>query len=101
MAYYYPNPFVNLIVTLLDIYGWIVLAAVVMSWLVNFGVINIHNQFARSIVRFLDAMTEPLFRQVRRFVPSIGGLDISPLIVLIGVLFLQNLVQWGAVRLGL
>lgn len=101
MAYYYPNPFVNLIVTLLDIYGWIVLAAVVMSWLVNFGVINIHNQFARSIVRFLDAMTEPLFRQVRRFVPSIGGLDISPLIVLIGVFFLQNLVQWGAVRLGL
>ncbi len=101
MAYYTPNPFVSLIVTLLDIYTWIVLAAVVMSWLVSFGVINTYNQFARSIVRFLDAMTEPLFRQVRRVIPSIGGLDISPLIVLIGVVFLQNLVQWGAARLGL
>ena len=101
MAYNYPNPFVNLIVTLLDIYTWIVLAAVVMSWLIAFGVINIHNQFARSIVRFLDAVTEPVFRQVRRVVPSIGGLDISPLIVLIGVVFLQNFVQWAALRLGL
>jgi YggT family protein len=101
MAYYYPNPFVNLVVTLLDIYTWIVLAAVVMSWLITFGVINTYNQFARSIVRFLNAMTEPLFRQVRRVIPSIGGLDISPLIVLIGVVFLQNLVQWGAVHLGL
>jgi len=98
---YYPNPFVNLIVLLLGLYTWVVIAAVVMSWLIAFGVINTYNEFARTVVRFLAALTEPVFRQVRRVIPPIGGLDISPIIVLIGVVFLQNFVQWGAAHLGL
>jgi YggT family protein len=89
-----PNPFVWLILTLIEIYTWIVIAAVVMSWLVAFGVINTYNQFARSVVRSLDAMTEPVFRQVRRVIPTIGGLDISPLIVLIGLQFFSYLVAY-------
>lgn len=91
---YAMNPFVWLILTLIEIYTWIVIAAVVMSWLVAFGVINVYNHFARSVVRALDAMTEPVFRQVRRFIPPIGGLDISPLIVLIGLQFLSYLVAY-------
>ena len=91
---YHPNPFVWLILTLLDIYTWVVIAAVVMSWLVAFGVINTYNQFARSVVHLLDALTEPVFRQVRRVIPPIGGLDISPLIVLIGLQFLSYLVAY-------
>ena len=91
---YHPNPFVWLILTLLDIYTWIVIAAVVMSWLVAFGVINTYNQFARSVVNLLDALTEPVFRRVRHVIPAIGGLDISPLIVLIGLQFLSYLVAY-------
>ena len=88
------NPFVWLILRLIDFYTWIVIAAVVMSWLVGFGVVNTYNHFARSLVRLLDALTEPVFRQARRIIPVIGGLDLSPLIVLIGLQFLSYLVAY-------
>jgi YggT family protein len=88
------NPFVWLIQTLLDHYTWVVIAAVIMSWLVAFGVVNTYNRYARSAVQLLDALTEPVFRQVRRVIPPIGGLDISPLIVLIGLQFLSYLIAY-------
>jgi len=92
------NPFVWLILELLSIYSWIVIAAVVMSWLLNFNVVNYHNNIVRGIVRFLDVLTEPLFRQVRKILPSLGGLDLSPLVVLLGIIFLQKLVLWLYIR---
>jgi YggT family protein len=67
----------------------VIIIAVVMSWLVAFGVINMHNRLARSVVQALDAVTEPVFRQVRRVIPPIGGLDLSPLIVLIALQFVS------------
>jgi YggT family protein len=90
----YYNPFVWLILRLIEIYTWVVIAAVVMSWLVAFGVINVYNRFARSVVQALDAMTDPVFRQVRRVIPPIGGLDLSPLIVLIALQFLSYLIVY-------
>ena len=95
------NPFLWLIEELLWLYTMVVIAAVVMSWLVSFGVINTYNNFARSLVQLLDALTEPLFRQVRRVLPPIGGLDLSPLIVLIGIMFLQKFVLWAAAAMGI
>jgi len=86
------NTLIWLLLTLIDIYWWVVIAAVVMSWLVGFGVINTYNQLARSVVRFLDALTEPVFRQCRRVIPPIGGLDISPLIVLIALQVIRMLI---------
>lgn len=91
---YLGNPFIWLILTLLEIYSWIVLAAVIMSWLLAFNVVNYHNNIVRSISRFLDVLTEPVFRFVRRFVPSIGGLDLSPIVVFLAIIFLQKLVVW-------
>lgn len=91
---YQLNPFVWLVLQLINIYTWIVIAAVVMSWLVAFGVINVYNHFARSVVQLLEALTEPVFRQARRIIPPIGGLDISPLIVLIGLQFLSYLIAY-------
>ena len=95
------NPFIWLIEELLWLYTMVIIAAVVMSWLVSFGVINTYNNFARSLVQLLDALTEPLFRQVRRVLPPIGGLDLSPLIVLIGIMFLQKFVLWAAAAMGI
>ncbi len=91
------NPFVPFIVILLrliDLYTWVIIIAVVMSWLVAFGVINTYNQVARTIVRALEAVTEPVFRQVRRVIPPIGGLDISPLIVLIFLQFVTYSISY-------
>ncbi len=87
-------PFIWLLLRLIDIYTWVIVIAVVMSWLVAFGVINTFNPFARSVVHFLDALTEPIFRQVRRIVPPIGGLDLSPLIVLIFLQFLSYAITY-------
>jgi YggT family protein len=62
---------------------------VVASWLIAFGVLNMQNQFVRQVVRTLDAITDPVFRQVRRVIPPIGGLDISPVFVLLVIGLLQ------------
>ena len=91
------NPFIWLILTILDIYTWVIVGAVITSWLVSFGVINIHNQLVRSLVIALQAMTEPVFRPIRRVIPPMGGLDLSPLVVLLGIQFLRYLILYYAV----
>jgi YggT family protein len=88
------NPIIWLLQELIGLYWWVVIVAVVMSWLVAFGVVNTFNPFARTVVRFLDAVTEPVFRQVRRIIPPIGGLDLSPLIVLILLEFLSLAIDY-------
>lgn len=92
------NPIIWLVLTILDIYSWIVLAAVIMSWLLAFNVVNYHNNLVRSIARFLDILTEPVFRVVRRVIPTISGIDLSPIVVFLGIIFLQKLIVWIYVR---
>jgi YggT family protein len=92
------NPIVWLVLELLNLYWWVVIIAVVVSWLVAFGVINTYHPTARAIVRALAALTEPVFRPIRRILPSLGGLDLSPLIVLIAISFLEYAIQWAEVR---
>ncbi len=91
------NPAIWLVLRLIDLYTWVVIIAVVVSWLVAFGVINTFNHFARSVVQVLDALTDPVFRQVRRVIPPIGGLDLSPLIVLILLQFLSYVIVYYSV----
>ena len=89
MSFVFLGPMIWLVDTVLRLYTYVIIAAVVSSWLIAFGVLNISNQFVRQIVRVLDALTEPLFRMVRKFIPPIGGLDLSPIIVLISIQFLN------------
>ena len=79
--------------TVVGLYIIVIIAAVVVSWLVAFGVLNTYNPFARSLIRALDALTEPVFRQIRRVIPTLGGLDLSPLIVIIALQALRMLVD--------
>ena len=90
----YYNPLIWLLLTLISIYTWIIIIAVVISWLVAFGVINTYNRFAKAAIGFFYGVTEPVFRQVRRVIPPIGGLDISPLIVLILLQFISYTVTY-------
>ena len=92
------NPIIALLLLLLDLYWWVVVIAVVVSWLVAFGVLNTYNQFARSIIRALEALTEPVFRPIRRILPPLGGLDLSPLIVLILIWFLEYVLVWAEAK---
>lgn len=85
--------FLRLFDTLVWLYEVVIIAAVAVSWLVAFGVLNTYNQFARTVIRALDALTEPVFRQIRRIIPTLGGLDLSPLIALLVLWVLQQLVD--------
>src|SRR4051812_1680133 len=89
------NPILALLFYLFDIYSWIVIIAVITQYLIMFRVINTSNQLVRTIVSFLFAITEPVFRLVPRFVPSIGGVDLSPVIVLIALWFVRYVIQWA------
>ena len=75
---------------LFEFYIWIVIAAVIMSWLLAFNVVNYHNNIVRSVVRILDALTEPVFRAVRKILPPLGGLDLSPLVVFFAIWAFQR-----------
>lgn len=83
------------LVTLYQIVGfyqWIVIAAVIVSWLINFQIINTQNRMVYSILEVLHKMTEPVFGVVRRVLPNMGGLDLSPIVVLFGLFFLQTFI---------
>ena len=82
-----------LIDKIIDIYTWVVIASAIMSWLVAFGVVNTRNQFIRYVVDILYRLTEPLLRPLRRMLPNLGGVDISPVILLLGLFFLRSLLR--------
>ena len=74
----------KLIDDILGIYSWIMIASAIMSWLVAFGVVNVRNQFIRVVVDLLYRVTEPVLRPIRRFLPNLGGVDISPVVAAAG-----------------
>jgi YggT family protein len=76
---------------LLTILFWIIMAQVILSWLIAFNVINTRNDFVRQFLYALDRITEPLYRPLRRILPDFGGLDFSPMIVLIVIKILQDI----------
>ena len=88
------NPFLWLIVTLIETYLFIVIAAVILSWLIAFNVVNVRNAFVSMVASFLFALTEPVLRPIRNLLPNLGGIDISPMILIIGLLFLERLIIW-------
>jgi YggT family protein len=68
---------------LLNLLVWAIIISAVLSWLVAFDVINLRNRFVYNVAHFLDAVTRPVLRPVQRFIPPLGGVDISPIIVLL------------------
>jgi YggT family protein len=84
---------VTVIYVALNIYWWIIIASAIFSWLYAFGVVNPRNQFVATIGRSLYQMTEPALRPFRRYVPAFGGLDITPIILLLLIMFLQILLH--------
>lgn len=81
----------GLIIAVLDIYKWCVILSVVMSWLIHFSVINTHNRFVYVVNDVLWRLTEPVFRRIRRYMPNLGGIDLSPIVVLLLLVFAQSL----------
>ncbi len=82
-------PIIVLVVQILEIYKWIVIIAVVTSWLLTLGVLTTANHVVRGVLDVLYRLTEPVYRPFRRFIPNFGGLDITPLIVLLIIWLVQ------------
>lgn len=74
----------------LDMYTWIIIASAVFSWLYAFNVINSGNRFVEAIGRFLYKVTEPVLRPIRNILPDLGGIDISPVVVLLLIFFIRQ-----------
>ncbi len=83
-----------IILQILNIYWWVVIASAVFSWLFAFNVVNPRNQFVGSVAKMLYQLTEPVFRQVRRVIPTFSGLDLSPIVVLLAISFLQFVITY-------
>ena len=95
------NPFLWLIREIIWIYIYIVIASVVFSWLIVFNVVNTRNQVVNSIGRFLYVATEPVLGRIHAFMPNLGGLDLSPMILILGLIFLDRLIVWLYIQLFL
>ena len=88
---------------LLQVMIWIIIIQAILSWLVAFNVVNTHNDFVRGFYNALDRITRPLYRPVRRILPDFGGLDFSPIVVILVLIVLDRLLlgaQFDLVRSG-
>jgi len=79
---------------LLEFFVYLLIAQAIMSWLLAFNVVNYRNQVVRTIWEFLARITEPLLRPIRRILPSFGGIDLSPLVLILIIIFLQRAVLY-------
>ena len=87
---------VIILLYVLQIVWWIVIAHVIMSWLIGFNVLNRHQPLVGAIWRGLDGLLEPIYRPIRRVLPAMGGLDLSPLVLLVAIFALQTIIQRNA-----
>ncbi len=82
----------DILLLLLEVFFWVIIAQVVLSWLIAFEVINIRNPQAASLVRLIEKITAPVYTPLRKVIPAIGGIDITPIIVIFGISLLKALV---------
>jgi YggT family protein len=85
--------FVGLVHIILELYVWLLCAWVVLSWLAAFDVVNKQNRFVYLVNDFLFRITEPALQPIRRVIPNIGGIDISPVVLIFGIWFIQSLMR--------
>ncbi|WP_182086134.1 YggT family protein [Aureimonas sp. ME7] len=86
----------NTLVFVLNIVWWIVVVSAILSWLLAFNILDYRNNFVRTVADALYRLTEPMYRPLRRVLPNLGGIDLSPLVVLVIIFFLQQLIyQYG------
>ena len=84
----------EIVMMVLDLYSWVIIASVVLSWLIAFNAINIRNRLVYMVNETCYRLTEPLMRQIRRILPYMGGLDLSPVIILLAITFLQKVIVY-------
>lgn len=87
------QPVILTLLYALDIYKWIIIAMIIVSWLIAFDIINRRNRFVDLVWDFLVRITEPVLAPIRRFMPHLGGIDISPIVLFIIIFFIQQVLM--------
>jgi YggT family protein len=82
----------DIVIYALDLYKLVIVAGAVLSWLIAFGVVNIRNDFVRAVWNLFLTLTDPFLRPIRNFLPNTGGIDISPIILLLAVMLLERII---------
>lgn len=80
----------QIVQVLLNVLWWIIVIQAVLSWLIAFNVINTYNDFVRNALYALDRMTQPIYRPIRKILPDLGALDLSPMVVLLAIYIIQR-----------
>ena len=88
-------PLIGFIVLVIDLYIWVVIAGAILSWLIAFNVVNTNNRFVYQVADMLYRLTEPALRPIRSILPNLGGIDISPVILILLLLFIRDVVLLG------
>ena len=88
------RPIVFILIQIINLYIYLLIASAILSWLIAFNVVNTRNQFVAAVAEFLYRITEPVLRPIRAFIPSFGGLDISPIIVILIIMFIQRVISY-------
>jgi YggT family protein len=88
-------PLIGFIVLIIDLYIWVIIASAILSWLVAFNVVNTSNRIVLAVADMLYRLTEPALRPIRSVLPNLGGIDISPVILILILLFIRDVVLLG------
>jgi YggT family protein len=89
----------EIILLILDLYVWLLIASAILSWLIAFNVVNTRNQLVAAIAEFLYRITEPVLAPIRRILPNFGGLDISPIILILLIYLIEKLIVYNVMPL--
>lgn len=88
-------PLISFVALIIDLFIWVVIASAILSWLIAFNVVNTSNRFVYSVADMLYRITEPALRPIRSILPNLGGIDISPVILILLLLFIRDVVLFG------
>jgi len=88
-------PLIGFIVLVIDLYIWVIIAGAILSWLIAFNVVNTQNRFVYSVADMLYRVAEPALRPIRSILPNLGGIDISPVLLILFLLFIRDVVLIG------
>jgi len=86
-------PVIKLVLLVLQLYVYVIIIGAVLSWLIAFNVVNVRNEIVRAVWNLFLALTEPFLRPIRKFLPATGGIDISPIILLLIIMFIQWIIE--------
>ena len=84
---------IQILMLVLDVVWFFVIAHVIMSWLINFQVLNLHQQFVAQVWYGLNRLLEPLYSKIRQILPPMGGIDLAPLVVLLGIIAIRIVIR--------